>query len=101
MPPATRATAAARPAVTSSWTPPKRSRPRFPGAGQIAKVIRTRTGTTWKSNGKRRTRVTETSTETVYLVTSLTAREAGPEHVAAYACGHWSIEVRHEVALCE
>ena len=71
---------------------PEEVKARFPGAGQIAKVIRTRTVTAWKSNGKRRTRVTETSTETVYLVTSLTAREAGPEHVAAYARGHWSIE---------
>ena len=80
---------------------PEEIKARFPGAGQIAKVIRTRTVTAWKSNGKRRTRVTETSTETVYLVTSLTAREAGPEHVAAYARGHWIIDVRHEVALRE
>jgi hypothetical protein len=37
----------------------------------------------------------------VYLVTSLTAREAGPEHIAAYIRSHWAIEVRHEVALFE
>jgi predicted transposase YbfD/YdcC len=64
----------------------------FPHAAQVARVIRTRTVTSWKSNGKKRTRVTETSTETVYLVTSLTAREAGPEHIAAYIRGHWSVE---------
>jgi predicted transposase YbfD/YdcC len=64
----------------------------FPHVRQVAKVIRTRTVTTWKNNGKKRTRVTKTSTETVYLITSLTAREAAPEHIAAYARQHWSIE---------
>jgi hypothetical protein len=28
----------------------------------------------------------------VYLVTSLTAREAGPDHIAAYIRSHWGIE---------
>ncbi len=64
----------------------------FPHAAQVARVIRTRTVTSWKSNGKKRTRVTQTSTETVYLITSLTAREAGPEHIAAYIRGHWGVE---------
>jgi predicted transposase YbfD/YdcC len=64
----------------------------FPHARQVAKVVRTRTVTAWKSDGKRRRRATSTSTETVYLVTSLTAREAAPEHVAAYARAHWAIE---------
>jgi predicted transposase YbfD/YdcC len=64
----------------------------FPHAAQVARVIRTRTVTSRKSNGKKRTRVTETHSETVYLVTSLTAREAGPEHVAAYIRSHWGIE---------
>ena len=64
----------------------------FPHARQVAKVTRTRTVTAWKSDGKRRTRVTRASTETAYLVTSLSAREAGPVHIAAYARGHWSIE---------
>jgi predicted transposase YbfD/YdcC len=64
----------------------------FPHAAQVARVIRTRTVTSRKSNGKKRTRVTETHSETVYLVTSLTAREAGPEHIAAYIRGHWSVE---------
>ena len=64
----------------------------FPHVRQVAKVIRTRTVTTWKNNGKKRTRVTKTGTETVYLVTSLSDREAAPEHIAAYARGHWSIE---------
>jgi len=64
----------------------------FPHAAQVARVIRTRTVTRWTGNGKKWVRVTKTSTETVYLVTSLTAREAGPQHVAAYIRGHWSVE---------
>lgn len=64
----------------------------FPHIAQVARVIRTRTVTRWKNNGKKRKRVTETHTETVYLITSLTAREAGPEHIAAYIRGHWGIE---------
>jgi predicted transposase YbfD/YdcC len=64
----------------------------FPHARQIARVIRTRTVTRRKGNGKTRTRITETHTGTVYLVTSLSAREAAPEHIAAYVRGHWSME---------
>ena len=64
----------------------------FPHVRQVAKVTRTRTVTTWKGNGKTRERVTRTHTETVYLITSLTAREAGPEHIAAYIRMHWGIE---------
>ena len=45
-----------------------------------------------KATAARRTRVTKTSTETVYLITSLTAREAAPEHIAAYIRSHWGIE---------
>ena len=71
---------------------PEEIRELFPHVGQVAKVIRTRTVTTWKNNGKRRARVTKTSTETVYLVTSLSAREAAPQHIAAYIRHHWSIE---------
>lgn len=71
---------------------PEEIRERFPHVRQVARVIRTRTVTWWKGNGKTRERVTETSTETVYLITSLTAREAGPEHIAAYIRNHWLIE---------
>ena len=71
---------------------PAEIRALFPHAAQVARVIRTRTVTRWKHNGKKRTRVTETHTETVYLITSLTAREAAPEHIAAYTRGHWGIE---------
>lgn len=64
----------------------------FPHVAQVARVTRTRTVTRWKRTGRKRARVTETSTETVYLITSLTAREAAPAHLAAYIRGHWGIE---------
>jgi len=80
---------------------PAEIRALFSHVRQIAKVIRTRTVASWESDGNKRTRVTKTSTETVYLITSLTSREAAPEHIAAYIRAHWGIEVRHEVALFE
>ena len=58
----------------------------FDGAAQVAQVRRTVT-----KKGK--------SVEVVYLITS--ARDAGPAALAARIRGHWEIEVRHEVALCE
>jgi predicted transposase YbfD/YdcC len=84
---------------------PEEIKERFPHVRQVARVIRTRTVTWWKGDGKTRRRVTETSTETVYLITSLTAREAGPEHIAAYIRNHWGIENKvhyvRDVTLCE
>jgi len=64
----------------------------FPAAGQVARVIRTRTVTTWASDGHTRTRVTRTGTETVYLIITMTARQAPPEHIAVYIRNQWSIE---------
>jgi predicted transposase YbfD/YdcC len=64
----------------------------FPPARQVARVIRTRTVTTWASDGHTRTRVTRTSTETVYLIITMTARQAPPEHIAVYIRNQWSIE---------
>jgi len=46
----------------------------FPPAEQVARVIRTRTVTSWPSDGHTKTRVTQTSTETVCLVITMTAR---------------------------
>jgi predicted transposase YbfD/YdcC len=71
---------------------PEAIRALFPHVKQVAKVIRTRTVTSRESDGHKRTRVTRTSTETVYLITSLTAREAAPGHIAAYIRSHWGIE---------
>jgi predicted transposase YbfD/YdcC len=64
----------------------------FPHVRQVAKVTRTRTVRRWKGDGKNWRLVTETTTETVYLVTSLSALQATPQHVAAYIRAHWSIE---------
>jgi predicted transposase YbfD/YdcC len=66
----------------------------FPPAEQAARVIRTRTVTCWLSDGHTRTRVTRTGTETVYLLITMTARQAPPEHITVYARQHWSIENR-------
>jgi predicted transposase YbfD/YdcC len=64
----------------------------FPHVAQVAKVHRVRTVRHWKGDGRTWRLVTKTSRETAYLVTSLTSREAGPEHVAAYVRAHWGIE---------
>jgi predicted transposase YbfD/YdcC len=64
----------------------------FPHVEQVAKVHRVRTIRHWKGDGRTWRLVTTTTRETVYLVTSLTAREAGPEHIAAYIRAHWCIE---------
>jgi len=73
---------------------PEEAKALFPPAEQAARVIRTRTVTTWLNDGHTRTRVTRTSTETVYLLITMTARQAPPEHIAVYARQHWSIENR-------
>ena len=53
----------------------------FPHAAQIAKIVRVRT----RKDGKR-------SQETVYIVTSLTHRQASAKQLAAWVRGQWSIE---------
>jgi predicted transposase YbfD/YdcC len=64
----------------------------FPHVRQVARVIRARTIRHWKGDGKTWKLLTRTTRETVYLVTSLTSREAGPEHIATYIRSHWGIE---------
>lgn len=64
----------------------------IPHVEQVAKVHRVRTVRHWKGDGSTWKLVTRTTRETVYLVTSLTAREAGPEHIAVYIRSHWGIE---------
>jgi predicted transposase YbfD/YdcC len=57
----------------------------FPRLGQVAQLTRTvrdRTGT---------------HREVVYLLTSLTPRQADPTRLLALIRGHWSIEARHWV----
>ena len=71
---------------------PAEVRALFPHAQQVSRVIRTRTVTTWLNDGHTRTRVTRTGTETVYLIITMTARHAPPEHIAVYTRNQWSIE---------
>ena len=54
----------------------------WPAAAQVARIERTR-----EIDGK-------VSTETAYIVTSLTAAEASPERLLELSRGHWAIENR-------
>jgi len=55
----------------------------FPRIAQIARLVRT-------------VRTTEkTTTETVYLITSLSPRHADPDRLLTLIRGHWRIESRH------
>ena len=54
----------------------------WPGAAQVARIERIR-----EVGGK-------VSTETAYLITSLTAAEAGPERLLELSRNHWAIENR-------
>ena len=55
----------------------------FPRIAQIARLIRT-------VRTKERT-----TTETVYLITALTPRQADPDRLLTLIRGHWSVESRH------
>jgi Transposase DDE domain len=80
---------------------PEHVRKRFPHVRQVALIERYCTRTEIVKKGKRRTRKTVKTAVAVFIITSLDAREAAPVHLAGYARGQWTIEVRHEVALCE
>ena len=71
---------------------PARIRKMFPHARQIARIIRTVIRTVTARSGRQRTTTQETRSETVYVITSLSAREAAPDCLAAYVRGHWGIE---------
>jgi len=62
-----------------------------PGARQAIQVKRRRV-----DRKPRKTTIT-----TVYAVTSLTADQASPTQLATLIRGHWQVEVRRDVALCE
>jgi len=71
---------------------PGHIRRRFPHARQVALAERYVTRTERIRKGKRwEKKVTKTAIA-VFIVTSLTAREAGPAHLAGYVRGHWTIE---------
>jgi hypothetical protein len=75
----------------------------FPHAAQVFLIERYTTRTVRKrSKGSRTYKTVTVNTAVAVLgVSGLSAREAAPEHLATYVRGHWAIEVRHEVALCE
>ena len=60
----------------------------FPHAAQALQIRRRRR----PLNGK-----TKWSTETVYAITSISAIQATPAGLAAWASGHWSIEALHHI----
>jgi predicted transposase YbfD/YdcC len=73
---------------------PDHIRDRFPHARQAALIERyvTRKIRKRKKNSRKYTTVTVRSAVAVFIITSLDAREAGPEHLAGYVRGHWTIE---------
>jgi len=73
---------------------PGHIRDRFPHARQVALIERyvTRTVRKRKRHGRGYRKVTQTSAAAVFIITSLDAREAAPEHLAGYVRRHWRIE---------
>jgi len=65
---------------------------RFPHARQVALIERYVTRTVRVRKGKRWVRRQVKSAIAVFIITSLDAREAAPEHIAGYVRGHWTIE---------
>jgi len=67
---------------------------RFPHARQVALIERyvTRATRKRKKHGRGYTKVTVRSAVAVFVITSLDAREAAPEHLAGYVRRHWRIE---------
>ena len=65
---------------------------RFPHARQVALVERYVTRTVRVRKGKRWVRKQVKSAVAAFVITSLDAREAAPEHIAGYVRGHWTIE---------
>ncbi len=75
----------------------------FPHAAQVFLIERyTIRKVRKRTQGSRKYKTVQVKTAVAVLgVTSLSAREATPEHLAGYVRRHWSIEVRREVALVE
>jgi predicted transposase YbfD/YdcC len=71
---------------------PDHVKERFPHARQVALIeryvtrfIRVRKGNRWAKKAVK-------SAVAVFVITSMDAREAGPEHLSGYVRGHWTIE---------
>jgi predicted transposase YbfD/YdcC len=71
---------------------PDHVRTRFPHARQVALIERYVTRIIRVRKGKRLVRRAVKSAVAVFIITSLDAREAGPQHLAGYVRGHWTIE---------
>jgi hypothetical protein len=50
------------------------------------------TRTVRKKKGRRYVKASVKSAVAVFIITSLDAREAAPQHLAGYVRGHWTIE---------
>ncbi|MFE7232480.1 ISAs1 family transposase [Streptomyces sp. NPDC057596] len=59
----------------------------FPGARQAVQIVRRRV----------HRKIGKISLKTVYVVTSLTAEQAGPAQLARLIRGHWTVEALHHV----
>lgn len=66
----------------------------FPGAAQVFLIERyTTRGVRKRTKGSRKYKTVRVRTAVAVLgITSLSAREAAPEHLAGYVRGHWAIE---------
>lgn len=71
---------------------PAHIRRRFPHARQVALIERYVTRTVRVKTGKRWIRKQVKSAVAVFIITSLDAREAAPQHLASYVRGQWTIE---------
>ncbi|MGH3854590.1 MAG: ISAs1 family transposase [Pseudonocardiaceae bacterium] len=73
---------------------PERITSLFPHAGQVFLIERyvTRTVRKRHKNSRRYTTVEVTTAVAALCITSLSANQAAPEHLAGYVRGHWSIE---------
>jgi len=71
---------------------PAHIKARFPHVRQVALIERYVTRTVRARKGKRWVRKQVKSAIAVFIITSLDAREAAPEHIAGYVRGHWTIE---------
>jgi predicted transposase YbfD/YdcC len=65
---------------------------RFPHARQVALIERYVIRTVRVRKGKRWAHKQVKSAIAVFIITSLSAREAAPAHIAGYVRGHWTIE---------
>jgi predicted transposase YbfD/YdcC len=73
---------------------PQHVRDMFPHARQAALIERyvTRITRKRKKHGKGYAKTVTRSAIAVFIITSLDAREAAPQHLASYVRGHWTIE---------